>query len=72
MRRRVREAAPGVVLPPAELLEYDRADWIGRGCHPECAFWQARAEWTDEYGGDAWPSVVAYGPDVPWHDDWTL
>lgn len=70
MRRRVREPLPGEAVVPAELLHYDPADWIGRGCHPPCAFWQAHSAWTDEHGADSWPSVIAEGPDVPWHSEW--
>ena len=70
MRRRPREVETPDDAPPAELLAYRRGDWIGRGCHPECAFWEARQEWSEEYGHDAWPDVVADGPDVPWHPEW--
>lgn len=69
MRRRVREPAPGVAVPPPELLAYDPADWLGVDCHPQCAYWAALDEWTRVHGPDAWPDVVADGPDVPWQCD---
>lgn len=72
MRRRTRvDETPEHERVPVALLDYRRTDWVGRGCHPECAFWEARAEWTEEHGVDAWPDIVAQGPDVPWHEDWT-
>ncbi len=39
MRRRTRGSLP------AELFVYHRSDWEGRGCHPECAWFAAWAQW---------------------------
>ncbi len=73
MRRRPKE--PAESDEPQHLRLYNPADWPNPECHPECAFWAAREAWSDAHPFDpgdpagTW-SVVAEGPDVPWHPEW--
>lgn len=56
---------------PRHLVEYRAEDWPNPECHPECAYWAAREAWHAE-NPDAQVSVVARGPDVPWHPEWGI
>lgn len=61
MRRRPKPEADRPVW-----LAYRPEDWTGKGCHPECAYWEAVKVWRDEHpDGD----VPTGGPDTPWHPE---
>lgn len=62
MRRRRPLEATG----PRPLVEYRAQDWPGV-CHPECAYWQAVADWQAEH-----PEAdldLRCPPDPPWHPE---
>lgn len=62
MRRREKVDPDGA---PASLTRYREADWVGVGCHPACAFWEAVEAWLEAHpDGDV---EVVDGPDVPFH-----
>jgi hypothetical protein len=73
VRRRLKDFSD-LSEEPKRLRVYDPADWPDPECHPECAFWAAREEWGKEHpfdlDGPGHLSVVAEGPDVPWHPEW--
>ncbi|MCW2763618.1 MAG: hypothetical protein JWR85_3819 [Marmoricola sp.] len=73
MRRRAKDLDLGD--EPRHLRQYNPADWPNPECHPECAFWVARKEWSEEHPSDLDGAgnlnIVIDGPDVPWHPEWT-
>lgn len=48
-------------------LDYRPRDWAGKGCHPECAYWEAVDSWRSEHPDAELPPGV--GPDAPWHPE---
>lgn len=58
MRRRQKVDTGGT---PERLRTYRPEDWPGAECHPECAYWEAVAAWTEQHPD--------HGPDAPWHPE---
>lgn len=67
MRRRER-ANPDADAPPARLVHYSPADWPDPACHPECAYWEAREQWSAKHP-DVDDLFDVGGPDTPFHPE---
>ncbi|WP_256842566.1 hypothetical protein [Ornithinimicrobium cryptoxanthini] len=50
---------------PSWLLHYRPQDWTGKGCHPECAYWEAVDQWQAAHPDIDLPPGT--GPDAPFH-----
>lgn len=66
MRRRPKDPADSPW--PAWLVRYRPEDWSRRGCHPECAYWEALSQWNDTHPANP-VELAEHGPDGPWHPE---
>lgn len=42
---------------PDELRRYRPEDWTGRGCHAQCAYYEALHQWIDDHPDQSVPEL---------------